>query len=151
MKLLELEASGTRCKEHPNNNQLPGVCSYCLRDKLSNLCNNKPTYYHVPHSPQPFSSVSSNFVSLANRHSHHRRHTSSLTDSSFSSMISSNSGLKKSKSVAFASRSQLRGKVENGDNKVRKKGSFWSKLLKLTRNDTKEAFMHSKTMREEKR
>lgn len=146
MKRSELEAAGTRgCKEHPNDKQLPGVCSYCLRDKLSKLCNNKPTYL-IPPSPRPFSSASSSNY----RSRRHRRHPSSVTDS-FSSVIGFNSGLKKSKSIAFvASSSQVGDREVNGDNKGSKKGGFWSKLLKLTRKDTKEAFMHSRTMREGK-
>ncbi|KAJ1405325.1 hypothetical protein SESBI_25874 [Sesbania bispinosa] len=145
MKLSELEARGAGCKEHPNNKQLPGVCSFCLRDKLLKLCNNKPTYL-VHYSPSA-STASSNYVSPA----YHRRHTSSATDS-VSSMISFHYGLKKSKSmIAFASSgSQLREREVIGDNKGSKKGSFWSKLLKLTRKETKEAFMHSRTMRERK-
>nr|XP_004504109.1 uncharacterized protein LOC101490734 [Cicer arietinum] len=148
MKLSELEAAGTKCKEHPNYRQLPGVCSYCLRDKLSKLCNNKQIH-HVPQSPQPFSSTLSNYMSQAHSR-RHRRHTSSVMDSA-SSLVGFDYELKKSKSVAFVSRSQISGREFNGDNKENnKKGSFWSKLLKLTRKDTKEAFMHSRTMRERK-
>jgi len=145
MKLSELEAAGTKCKEHPNDKQLPGVCYYCLRDKLSRLNNRQ--IHHVPQSPQHFSSTSAIYMS----HGHsrrHRRQTSSVTDSFSSNMVNFNYGLKKSNSIAFDSRSQIRDREINGDNQGNhKKRSFWSKLLKLTRKDSKEAFTRSRTVR----
>lgn len=146
---------GAGCKKHPNNKPQPGVCSSCLRDKLSELYNNKTTAtYPLPRSPsssaspQHFSSASLNYVSLAYRR-RHRRHASHVTDS-VSSVVSFNHGLKKSKSIAFAPRNRLREREVNGENRESKKDSFWSKLLKLTKKGTTEAFMHSRTMREGK-
>ncbi|CAJ1938165.1 unnamed protein product [Sphenostylis stenocarpa] len=140
MKLeMKLEGGGGGCNYHPNNKQLQGVCPFCLRDKLLKLNGiNNPTY-PLP-SPQPFSS----YVSRR-----HHRHNSSVPDS-VSSMVSFNNGLKKSNSIAFASGSQPIIDWEvNGNNRWSKKKGIWSKLLKLTRKN-KEAFMHSRTMREGK-
>ncbi|XP_061365806.1 uncharacterized protein LOC133309079 [Gastrolobium bilobum] len=138
MKWSELGGGeGEGCKEHPNNTQLPGVCSSCLRDKLSKLYKNEPTHHHVPSSsayhPQPFSSAtltSSNYVSPAYRRLH-RRHSSYVTDS-VASMVSFDYGLKKSNSITFASKSRLKDREINGANRGSKKRSFWSKLLKFT-------------------
>lgn len=151
MKLSELEAAGTKCKEHINDKQLPGVCYYCLRDKLSKVNNNNNNNYkqvhHVPQSPQHFSSSLSNYMSQSQGHSRriHRRQTSSVMDSFSSNMDSFNYGLKKSNSIAFVSTSQIKEGEVYGNNKKR---SFWSKLLKLTRKDVKEGLMHSRTIRE---
>ncbi|KAK7318649.1 hypothetical protein RJT34_03354 [Clitoria ternatea] len=146
MKWSDLEAG---CKEHPNNKQLPGVCSSCLRDKLSKLCDNQPTPRSPFTSSQSFSyntAASLNYVSPAHRR-RHRRQTSNVTDS-VSSMISFNHGLKKSNSIAFASRSLRMDREVTENDRGGKKGSFWSKLLKMTRKNTKGAFMHSRTTRE---
>ncbi|KAK7359011.1 hypothetical protein VNO77_00955 [Canavalia gladiata] len=151
MKRSELGVGG-RCKEHPNEKQLPGVCSSCLRDKLSKLCKNKATY-PLPRSPPSSSSpqhLSStlNYESQAYRRRHrHHRHTSNVTDS-VSSMINYSYGLKKSNSIAFASRSLAMDRETDGNNRRSKKGSFWSKILQLTRKNTKVAFMHSRITRE---
>ncbi|CAI8618919.1 unnamed protein product [Vicia faba] len=140
MKLSELGAAGTKCKEHINDKQLPGVCYYCLRDKLSKVNNNNSNnkqVHHVSQSPQHFFSSSSNYMSQSQGHSrrHHRRQTSSVMDSFSSDMVSFNYGLKKSKSIAFVSTSQIREREVYGNYKKR---SFWSKLLKFTRKDVKE-------------
>lgn len=149
MKLSELEAAGTKCKEHINDKQLPGVCYYCLRDKLSKLNNNNKQVHHVPQSPQHFSLSSSKYMSQSQGHSRrlHRRQTSSVMDSFSSNMVSFNYELKKNKSIAFVSTSQIREREVNGNYKKR---SFWSRLLKLTRKDVKETLMHPRTTRERK-
>ncbi|XP_057419149.1 uncharacterized protein LOC130713394 [Lotus japonicus] len=131
MKWSELEAGVTGCKVHPNNKQLPGVCSSCLRDKLLILSNKQASSSSPP---------SSNYMSPAYRG--HHRHVSSVMDS-VSSMISLNYGLKRSRTIAFASGSLRREKEVNRNKKESKKGGLWSKLLRLTRKNTNEASMHS--------
>ncbi|KAL9329654.1 hypothetical protein ACSQ67_004657 [Phaseolus vulgaris] len=137
---MKFEAVGGGCKYHPDNKQLPGVCPFCLRDKLLKLYDiNNPTY-PLP-SPSPL---------LPSYVSHrHRRHTSTVPDS-VSSMVSFNYGLKKSNSIAFASGSQTTDREVSEKSTGRKKKSVWSKLLKLTRKNSKEVFMHSRTVREGK-
>ncbi|KOM30738.1 uncharacterized protein LOC124829106 [Vigna umbellata] len=143
---MKLEAArGGGCKYHPDNKQLQGVCPFCLRDKLLKLYDiNNPTY-PLPSPSQPFSY----YMSHNHHHHHHRRHASSVVDSA-SSMVSFNYGLKKSNSIAFASGSRNTDREVNENRGGSKKMGVWSKLLKLTRKNGKEAFMHSRTVREGK-
>lgn len=161
MKWSELEATG--CKEHLNEKQLPGVCSYCLRDKLSQLhnknlvgplyCSPSPSspaspsatvhhYHHAPSSNHGYSN------SLAHHRRRFRRNASHATGSAASCMISFNYGLdlRKSRSLAFASRNRIRERdhVVVGGGRGRKKDGFWSKVLKLTRKDTDESVVKSR-------
>ncbi|XP_061336596.1 uncharacterized protein LOC133283707 [Gastrolobium bilobum] len=131
-----LEANGVGCKQHPSDKQVPGVCSTCLRDKLSQLYSNSnnnnntidPLYGYLspssPASPQPFSSA---------HRRRFRRNASHAMDSA-SCMLSFNYGLnlKKSRSLAFVSRNRLRERDVSGG-RGRKKDGFWSKVLKLTK------------------
>lgn len=133
---MKLEAVGGGCKYHPNNKQLPGVCPSCLRDKLLKLYDNSNPTYPLPCPPRPYVSRG------------HRRHSSLVMDSASSTMVSFNYGLKKSNSIAFASRSQAINKEVNGNNKGSKKRGIWSKLLKLTKKNTKEAFIHFRSVSE---
>lgn len=148
--------SGLKCKMHPDQSQVPGVCSSCLRERLSQLSCTAAS--HNKHTPA-FSFSSSRSSSLAYssaaasnyaspNHSRRRRgHQRNASDvmSSISFMISGGGyGLKKSRSMANFVRRGRVGDVAGG----RKKGGFWSKLLMSTGKRTKEVFMHSRTMRE---
>lgn len=135
---MKLEAVGGGCKYHPNNKQLPGVCPSCLRDKLLKLYDNSNPTYPLPCPPPP----PPPYLFRG-----HRRHSSLVMDSA-SSMVSFNYGLEKSNSIAFASRSQAIDREVNGSNRGSKKRGIWSKLLKLTKKNTKEAFMHSRSVSE---
>lgn len=154
MQWSELGATtGGGCKDHPNDKQLPGVCSSCLRDKLSQLTTLIDPHCCSPSSPtspqaQPFSHASLNYVTPAYPRRLHRN--ASHATSSVSCMLSFNYelNLKKSKSLAFASRNRLKERDIVSGGRGRKKDGFWSKVLKLTRKDTKEAFMNSRTARE---
>ena len=139
MKRCELvfEAS-TRggCEEHPYDKQSPGVCSSCLREKLSQLYNTNPIIdprcFSSPSSPSsPHQSFfSSKHGSSGHRRPRFRRNASQAAESA-SCMLSLN--LKKSKSLAFASRNRERDVMMSG----RKKDGFWTKVLKLKRKDTR--------------
>jgi len=142
---MKLEAVGGGCKYHPDNKQLPGVCPFCLREKLLKLYDINNHTYPLP-SPSPLL-PSQPFPSYVSQR--HRRHTSTVQESA-SSMVSFNYGLKKSNSIAFASGSRTTDREVNENSRGSKKTGVWSKLLKLTRKNTKEAFMHSRTMREGK-
>lgn len=121
------------CKRHPNEQQSPGVCSSCLREKLLRLSNS-----HM-HKKGLIASVSSQSssprYSSASSSSFNGSPTIRRNDSIIF-MVSGNSELKKSRSIAFVSRRE------------KKKGGFWSKLLRSTGKRTKEVLMHSKTVRE---
>ncbi|KAL2343089.1 hypothetical protein Fmac_004374 [Flemingia macrophylla] len=136
MKLVEVLGG---CKDHPNNKQLPGVCPYCLRDELLKLNNNNNNYYNPTYplpSPPPQPQL---FPSYVSRRDHHRRHNSTVTDS-VSSIASFNYELKRSKSIVFASKRVAIDREVNGNNRGSKKISFWSKIFKLSRKNTQEAF-----------
>ncbi|KAK7311114.1 hypothetical protein RJT34_09033 [Clitoria ternatea] len=130
---------GGGCKLHLNEKQVPGVCSSCLRDKLSQLYHRNPvdpSYYSPspssPASPQPLSSAT--VPSSAHGRRFHRN-ASHAADSASSFNYGLN--LKKSKSLAFASRNKRERDVNGGGGgRGRKKDGFWSKVLKLKRKDT---------------
>ncbi|XP_054821584.1 uncharacterized protein LOC129320261 [Prosopis cineraria] len=137
------------CKDHPDNKQMPGVCSSCLREKLSRLeliqCNREPL--SPPNSAPTFDScaeaASSNYASQAVYHRRrHRRNASDVMNSVSYSELGFDYGLKKSRSIAFASIDEV------GASYAGKKYGFWSKLLKLTRKGTKNVSKHSTTTRE---
>ncbi|TKY47678.1 hypothetical protein E2542_SST29738 [Spatholobus suberectus] len=139
---LVLEASRRgRCKEHPNDKRQPGVCSSCLREKLSQLYHTNPIIDphcfspSSPSSPQPFSSAtgSSSSGGSSSHRRRFRRNASHAAEYANPCMLGLN--LKKSKSVAFASRNRIRERDVGG----RKKDGFWSKVLKLKRKDTRES------------
>ncbi|OIV98446.1 hypothetical protein TanjilG_16773 [Lupinus angustifolius] len=146
------------CKNHPNDNKVPGVCSFCLRDKLSllnnynNINNNNLIDCPSSCSPQgqpPFSpptNASSNHATLP----HVRRlgRNASHATNHVSCMISFKHelNLKKSKSHAFASRTRIRER-DVGGVQGRKKDGFWSKVIKLTKKDSKEASINSRIVR----
>ncbi|QHO15526.1 hypothetical protein HN51_030943 [Arachis hypogaea] len=153
---MKLSECGSGCKDHPNDKRLPGVCSSCLRDKLSQLYTNNhkannfidPTYFYPsppssPTSPQQFSSgvgvsvcASSNKVLAGNRGVKFRRNASHAAGDSVSCMVSFNYGLnlKKSRSLAFATRGRVRERDHGSGERWgrKKKDGFWSKVLKLT-------------------
>ncbi|KAK7399584.1 hypothetical protein VNO78_10769 [Psophocarpus tetragonolobus] len=134
---------GGGCKYHPSNKEAPGVCPSCLRDKLLKLYDNNNSTYPLPCPPPPLQPFPS-FVS-----GRHRRHSSLVMDSA-SSMVSFDYGLKKSNSLAFTRGIQNIDREGNGTNRSIKKSGVWSKILKLTKNNTKEIFMHSRTSRKGK-
>ncbi|KAL2332746.1 hypothetical protein Fmac_013959 [Flemingia macrophylla] len=123
-----------RCKVHPNDKQTPGVCSSCLREKLSQLHNTNPIInprsfspnncYDSPSSPERFSTCR---VSSTSQRSRRMRRNGSHAAESASCMVGLN--LKKSKSLAFATRNRIRER--DRDVSGRNKDGFWSKVLKL--------------------
>ncbi|KAG2716700.1 hypothetical protein I3843_03G141700 [Carya illinoinensis] len=139
--------SQQECKKHQNEKQLPGVCSSCLREKLSQLnasaSNMKTTGgfgYFGSSSPNSPSASSSIFVSpIYGRH--HRRALEKTGGSiSFTLKVGHDYGLKKSRSVAFISRSLHEEAASSG----KKKGGFWSKLLWSAGKRTKDVLKHSR-------
>lgn len=154
------ESGGEGCVKHPNMNQSAGVCSCCLRERLSQLCasNNMKTamgayYYSNNEKSNSFSSLSRSPSSICDetssasrrRRHHHRRNVSEVMGS-FSFMLSVGSGLKKSRSIAFVAKPHDFGEVKSGKSKL---AGFWSKLLRTKgKRNRDQAFMHSNTLRE---
>ncbi|XP_047955960.1 uncharacterized protein LOC125201763 [Salvia hispanica] len=113
------------CKKHPKHRQSPGVCSICLREKLSNLSN-------CAHNSRTARSPSS---------------ASSL--SSYASSLSSSCASPPPEltiSVAFFRKSRSMAVVVPAEKEIRiVKGGFWSKLLP---QKSRGKLMHSRTTRE---
>ncbi|XP_060184186.1 uncharacterized protein LOC132613907 [Lycium barbarum] len=134
---------GVICKKHPQHKQQPGVCSCCLREKLSKI-NGTSTIATISSIPSSLSSS----ASLSNCASPrggvgHRRITSDVTGGHYSFITlaatggGGGEGLKKSRSIAFVARG---GRV--GINGKKKKEGFWSKLIRSTGKRTKRAIVH---------
>ncbi|GAU45309.1 hypothetical protein TSUD_300380 [Trifolium subterraneum] len=150
MNWCEFEASRVRCKEHPNDKQLPGVCSSCLRDKLSQLYTKNPIeslYYCSPSSPATPQAIDDGSTNHGSSRSRRFRRNASHATGSASCMISFNNALnlKKSKSLAVVSRNRVRDRDVVGGGRGRKKDGFWSKVLKLRRKDAEETVVNSRT------
>ena len=148
-----------RCKKHPKHRQCPGVCSLCLRERLSRLNNMNPNSRRI--STTTGSSGSSTTSSLSSYYSsesesecsspmQYCRYRYGGNSSSVSFLFSGNNVLKKSRSLAFVTRKE----VVRSENKRSAGGGFWSKLIHPRNNnsnkrrDQETRFMHSRTVRE---
>ncbi|XP_043695874.1 uncharacterized protein LOC122646385 [Telopea speciosissima] len=137
-----------RCKKHPKNKQTPGVCSYCLREKLTKLSsanNSSSNGTGTEEGSSCSSSLSSSPYSSAET-----SYSSPLHDHGFtSSSDGKGSGLfLKSRSViTFIPRIRKRSRNAVEDSDEKKKLGFWSKLFRSTGKKTKKMLLHSKTMR----
>ncbi|XP_019185283.1 PREDICTED: uncharacterized protein LOC109180250 [Ipomoea nil] len=128
------------CKSHPEHKQPAGVCSCCLRERLSKISGavmdsstmSSPAAAAAPYN---YSSASSSCSSGCVSPRGHRRITSDVAGRfSFITVGGGDGGLKKSRSIAFAARRPAR--VLAGG---KKKEGFWSKLIKSTGRRTKKA------------
>ncbi|CAA3000607.1 Hypothetical predicted protein [Olea europaea subsp. europaea] len=131
------------CKKHPKHHQSPGVCSICLREKLSKLSTSSSSRSKV-------SSLSSSYLSSLSSSSNISSYSSPVNGSSFraasvvrGSMSSLKSTgkemLKKSRSMAFVFQRQ-----KDIDNNGKNKSGFWSKLF----HPRSKGLTHSRTARE---
>ncbi|KAK7311644.1 hypothetical protein RJT34_09916 [Clitoria ternatea] len=130
------------CKKHPKHRQSPGVCSLCLRDKLSQLpssSSNSSTKTNTLSCDS--SSVSSNslssYCSSSANSSCASPNSHPFPSTSFVSIFLLNNnakhgGLVKSRSVAVFPRRRKEGDEGDVDGHVKKsvkKHGFWFKLL----------------------
>ncbi|KAH7567716.1 hypothetical protein ACOSP7_010189 [Xanthoceras sorbifolium] len=145
-----------RCKKHPKHRQSPGVCSLCLREKLSQLSTSNSRTTNISArtgsscSSSPSSYYSSSSVSSCSSPMHGYRFTTSDQGKISLSLLlfgAKNNVLTKSRSLAFVPTN--RGKEGDDDKKLKKVG-FFSKLLLRPRTNKKieEGLVHSRTMRE---
>nr|XP_043617949.1 uncharacterized protein LOC122589691 [Erigeron canadensis] len=149
------------CKKHPKHQQSSGVCSLCLRERLSNISSSS--------SSQADSKVSSS--SSSSSISYVSSVSSSLCSSNVASYLASPmhddclnsrrpcdvegkgyfSFLRKSRSMAIISE-----KIVENDGKKKKGDGFWSKLIGFKRSSLSKGsigkgssrLMHSRTMKE---
>ncbi|MBA0685640.1 hypothetical protein Goari_013293 [Gossypium aridum] len=155
---------GNGCKDHPNHQQMQGVCASCLRERLSRLCSASYTETNstlflscsssLSFSPAPDNSSPSSSTSASPDARHRKRNGSGVTSimkpvsssssssSSFMLKFGSTKGLKKSRSIACVARNLDDEELKNGKNK--KKG-FWSRLLSF--KGKKNVLPHSMSMR----
>lgn len=137
------------CRKHPKHRQSPGVCSICLRERLSQLSTSSrsaSTTVASASSSSSLSSYSSHYSSseASSCSSPMQRYRfDSDAKGSFSFLLSGKNMLTKSRSVAFVTR------MRTGDaNQRNKKSGFWSKLLRPRAKRTEEVLVYSRTVRE---
>lgn len=139
-----------RCKKHPKHRQSPGVCSVCLSEKLSQLSTRRSrttstTTMDSCSSSSLSSYYSSSSCSFYSSPINRYRYTTTEGKGSLRLFLSGkNSMLTKSRSLAFVPR--MKGNKESGNDK--KKGGFWSKLLRPRNKRIDEGLVHCSTMRE---
>ncbi|XP_030497955.1 uncharacterized protein LOC115713605 [Cannabis sativa] len=147
------------CKRHPTTKLTPGVCSDCLRERLSQLSDsfNRRTTSFGPASAAGYSFFSSSSTAFSSHYSSrgasparggkHHRNASEMMGSIalFFSVGGGGGGLKKSRSIAFIPKRSSAGGLDDhhgfhaeGKN-GKKKSGFWSKLLGNTGKKNKEA------------
>ncbi|KAB1200550.1 hypothetical protein CJ030_MR0G006954 [Morella rubra] len=140
------------CTKHPNEKGLPGVCSACLRERLSQLyassnwkTMSSTTGFAGSNSSQsfspPYSSAPSSSTYLSPVYRRHPRKAPEMMGS-ISFTVKVGHGLKKSRSIAFIARSRAQEIVRTG----KKKGGFWSKLFWSTgKRNTDHVFTTART------
>lgn len=128
-----------RCNKHPKHRQSPGVCSFCLRERLSHLSSSSSSSTNTRLSVSCSSSVSSHSSFSASLMSSSPPHLSSVLASATKGLFG------RSRSMTVVARHGEGVVVEN----KKKKGRFWSKLLRPRNRRRKEDdLLHSKTMKE---
>ncbi|KVH98550.1 uncharacterized protein LOC112511588 [Cynara cardunculus var. scolymus] len=148
----------TTCKKHPKHRQSPGICSLCLRERLSKISSSSSRAVTNVSSSSSSSSISSiSSVYSSNNSSNASSYTASpmqnyrnlrkldnLEGKGYLYFLKKNSAgvLKKSRSVAVVS--DRKNVVQ--DQAMKEKVGFWSKLMGSKRSSSR--MMHSRTMRE---
>uniref|UniRef100_A0A7C8Z9K6 Uncharacterized protein n=1 Tax=Opuntia streptacantha TaxID=393608 RepID=A0A7C8Z9K6_OPUST len=116
MGFSDLDSS--KCKRHPNEKQHPGVCSSCLREKLSKI-SHTPSFTTYRATVVSYSS-SVSATPPAGGKGHWRNGSDAYV--SVAGVLSNGLNLKKSRSVSCALLSRSRGGSYHGsnDNKIGK-------------------------------
>ncbi|KAL5190437.1 hypothetical protein HKD37_04G009874 [Glycine soja] len=130
------------CKKHPNHRQSPGVCSLCLRHKLSQLSSasmRKTTLISSCRSSSTSSSLSSYCSSSSSSCASptlpfpfHKDSKSGSNSVSIFLLSAKHGGVLKTGSMSvLATRRRTKGGGGDGDgdDRNKKKTGFWSKLL----------------------
>ncbi|KAI3751629.1 hypothetical protein L2E82_22720 [Cichorium intybus] len=148
------------CKKHPKHQQSPGVCSLCLRERLSKISSSSSravTNVSSSSSSSSISSVSSvsssrvssnapSYTASPMHNYRNQRKTHEVEGKGYLSF------LRKSRSMAFVSEN-----IVEIDGKKKKRDGFWSRLMGSKRRNaykrsmeegSSSTLMHSKTMRE---
>ncbi|KAI3760780.1 hypothetical protein L1987_51179 [Smallanthus sonchifolius] len=148
-------SSVTCCKKHPKHRQSPGICSLCLRERLSKILSSSSSSRAVTNvSSSSISSVSSAYSShnSSNASSYtasplqsyrNRRKIDNLEGKGYLYFLRKNTNgvLMKSRTMGFVS--DQRNVVQDHE---KKKFGFLSKLMGSKRSSSR--MMHSRTTRE---
>lgn len=154
LRIRSSKPSNEGCRRHPKHRQSPGVCSLCLREKLSKLSANYSNSRRCPTTAKlasfSSSSTSSYCSSSSSPINRYRFSTTEGKDNSFNLLLFSGKKniLSKSRSVLAPFGSRMRSK-ELGDHKKKSSG-FMSWLLHPRSNKRKEevnGLDHSRTMK----
>jgi len=135
------------CNIHPYHRQNTGVCSYCLCERLTDL-SPLPQFSASRAKPMmaaSYSSGPSSSHSSCPASPPRRRHRRNASDVIGFIITGSRVGLRKSRSITFMSRS--RGGAGGGVAGGKKRGGFWSTLLRSTGKRTNEMLKHSRTVK----
>ncbi|BAT78497.1 uncharacterized protein LOC124845729 [Vigna umbellata] len=150
-----------RCKKHPKHRQSPGVCSLCLRDKLSQLSSDSPSSSSSRKANSISSSPSSSVSSSVSSYSSSCASPTAALPFPFSNeprtasiflFTAKHAGFLKSKSMSVLStrRRRTRNEGEADDdpvkNKTAKKSGFWSKLLHPKSKRMEEIKVHTTSL-----
>ncbi|KAM7520800.1 hypothetical protein LguiB_019762 [Lonicera macranthoides] len=140
-----------RCKKHPKHRQSPGVCSVCLREKLSqlssNMRKNTASMASSCSSSSSLSSLSSSNVSSLSSPVHRTHFVGVEAKGRYVSFLKSGKSvlLTKSRSMAFDVPMRVREGVDHG----KQKSGFWSRLIGArSTKRVDDGLVHSRTMRE---
>ncbi|KAK2995348.1 hypothetical protein RJ640_006568 [Escallonia rubra] len=146
-----------RCRRHPKHQQSPGVCSICLGERLSQLSTSlRSTTSTMLMASTACSSSTTSFSSLSSTYSSnassacsspmHRNYRLGLEGKRYTMSLlrSGKNVLMKSKSLAFVSRRRDQAGV---DDDGKKKGGFWSKLVRSRSKMDHGLVLHSRTTR----
>ncbi|CAK9163574.1 unnamed protein product [Ilex paraguariensis] len=134
-----------KCKKHPNHQQSPGVCSMCLREKLSRLpgTSTTTTYAVAAASSSSLSSLSSSNSYSYTSPVHRNGRVDLEAKGSVNFLKSGKNLLAKSRSMAFVPR---RREVETIMDHGKKKKGFWSKLIRPGKKRMDKGLRNSRTM-----
>lgn len=158
---------GRCCKKHPKHRQSPGVCSLCLRDKLSQLSSSRKKTTSANSSCSSSVSSLSSYCSSSSASScaspmhpfpFATKGKSGSSSVSIFLLSSSKHGLVKSRSMSVFPRRRRRKDGEEGgvdddhNKKSAKKSGFWFKLLhpksKRSIKEKETKLVHSRSVRE---
>ncbi|KAD1423633.1 hypothetical protein R6Q59_025536 [Mikania micrantha] len=157
MEARRRSSSVTSCKKHPKHHQSPGICSLCLRERLSKIISSSSSAVTNVSSSSSLSSISSvssaysshnssnasSYAASPMQNNRNRRKIDNLEGKGYLYLLRKNTNgvLKKSRSMAFVN-DQRNVKQDH----EKKKFGFLSKLTGSKRSSSR--MMHSRTMRE---
>ncbi|XP_071713675.1 uncharacterized protein [Rutidosis leptorrhynchoides] len=150
METRKLSSMVASCKKHPMHQQSPGVCSLCLRERLSKISGSSSHTISALSSScsTSFISTISSACSSYKASPMHKDRNQRKTNDDHVEGKGYFSFLRKSRSMAYVSE-----KIVNNGVKKKKGGGFWSRLIGLRKDNKRSTqegstLTHSRTTRE---